>query len=224
MLDLLRLNPRQSAFVIKAAGRAEIRGRFDQLAIRTRTVIGILRFLAENVVVPKEHVQLGIVDPFPDDANHAVFRVLVSRRRPKEASLMVRYRGHWFYVPDADRSSKATFFVLAATLAYVSFSHEVAAMCLLFSAVGDPAAAVAGFRVRRRRVFGKSPVGTLAFAAAAAVAASLFAIHPEVSLAWWVVAVGVLVAAVVELLPIPPDDNLTVPLASGAVMALLVLL
>ena len=116
----------------------------------------------------------------------------------------------------------ATFFVLAATLAFVSFSREVAVLCLLFAAVGDPAASVVGFRVRRGRVFGKSPVGTLAFVTAAGVAAALFSIHPEVSLAWWVVAVGVLVAGIVELLPIPPDDNFTVPLASGGVMAALV--
>ncbi len=118
----------------------------------------------------------------------------------------------------------ATFFVLAATLAFVSFNREVAVLCLLFSAVGDPAASVVGSRSRSWRLNRKSPIGTRAFRAGGGAAAALFSIHPDVSLAWWVVAMGVMVAAIVELLPIPLDDNFTVPLSSGAVMAALALL
>ena len=118
------------------------------------------------------------------------------------------------------RLTGATFLVLAATLAFALFSKEVAVLCLIFVSVGDPVAALAGFRSRRGRLFGKSIAGTVAFGAAALAAASLAALHPDVGWAWWIV-VGAMVAAVGEMLPLRLDDNLSVPLAAGGVMTLL---
>ncbi len=128
-----------------------------------------------------------------------------------------------FKSAERTRVTGATFLILAAMLAFVWFSREAAVLGLLFVAVGDPAAAVVGSRSGRGRIFGKSLAGTLAFAVAAGAAGALAALHPDVPLAWWV-AVGVAVAAVVELLPLPLDDNFTVPLAAGGVMTALALL
>lgn len=128
-----------------------------------------------------------------------------------------------FKPAERTRVTGATFMLLAAMLAFVWFSREVAVLGLLFVAVGDPAAAIVGSRSGRGRLFGKSLAGTLAFAVAAGTAATLTALHPDVPLAWWL-AVGVAVAAVVELLPLPLDDNFTVPLAAGGAMAALALL
>ena len=117
----------------------------------------------------------------------------------------------------------ATFMLLAATLVVVLFDQEVAVLALFFLSVGDPMAAVVGSRSRRGRVFGKSLAGTAAFAATAGAVGMLVALHPDVPLAWWLLS-GVVAAAVTELLPLPLDDNLTVPLAGGTTMYLFALL
>jgi dolichol kinase len=70
------------------------------------------------------------------------------------------------------------------------------------------------------RLFGKSPVGTIAFLVvsllivAVLVGSGRFPHH-------WALLVGGAVAALVELAPVPPDDNLTIPLAAGGAMHLL---
>ena len=38
-----------------------------------------------------------------------VFRVCVSKHRPKHDFVSVKYRGYWFYIADDDLSSKFTF-------------------------------------------------------------------------------------------------------------------
>jgi dolichol kinase len=123
-----------------------------------------------------------------------------------------------FKPAERSRVTGATFLILAAMMSFVWFDREVAVLGLLFIAVGDPAAAILGSRSKRGKLFGKSLVGTVAFAIAAGAAAALTALHPNVPLVWWV-GVGVVVAALVELLPLPLDDNFTVPLAAGGVMA-----
>ena len=90
---------------------------------------------------------------------------------------------------------------------------------LLFVAVGDPAAALAGARAPGPRWWGKSPIGALAFIAAGLTMWTLLA---ALGFTAWSAAIiaGVIIAAIVELLPIPLDDNLTVPLLSGGAMLL----
>ena len=118
------------------------------------------------------------------------------------------------------RITGATYLVLAATVAFVLVEKEIAVLALLFLAAGDPAAGIVGRRATRLRLFGKSAAGTAAFALAAASAGLLATLHADVPWAWWL-APGVATAAVVELLPIPPDDNFTVPLGAAVVMGLL---
>ena len=117
----------------------------------------------------------------------------------------------------------ATYMLLAATLVILVFDKPVAILALLFLAVGDPMAALVGGRVRKGRVFGKSLAGTTAFVVFAGAAGVLATLHPGVPLAWWFVP-GLLVAAVVELLPVPVDDNVTVPVAGASVMHLLAMM
>lgn len=114
----------------------------------------------------------------------------------------------------------ATFMLVTALVAFALFDREVAVLAFLFLAVGDPVAALVGTRARRGRIFGKSIAGAAAFAVTASLAGSLVAIHPMVTLTWWLYA-GAVVAAITELLPLQVDDNISVPLASSAAMALM---
>ncbi len=114
----------------------------------------------------------------------------------------------------------ATYLVLSATLIVFVFPRDIAALSLLFLVVGDPAAALVGIRDHRLRVFGKSLLGTAVFTLAAAGVGAFATLHPAVPLAWWILP-GALTAALAELLPLPVDDNITVPLTAAAVMWLL---
>ncbi len=115
--------------------------------------------------------------------------------------------------------SGATWFLIAAFFSFYFYGPEVALPVLLFVAVGDPAAALVGARTPGPRFWDKSPGGGVGFVAAALAAwAVLCGLGPG---EWsWAVVIAAVVAALVELSPLPVDDNLTVPLIAGAVMTL----
>ena len=119
------------------------------------------------------------------------------------------------------RLTGATWLLLAAAIAFPLFDREVAVAAFFYLALGDPAAALVGRPLPGPRLFGKSPVGTLAF-----ISVSLFAAAVLVwagFMPWhWGFALGAIVAGLVELLPLPGDDNLWVPLAAAAAMQLAV--
>jgi dolichol kinase len=107
------------------------------------------------------------------------------------------------------------------------FQRPVAALALFYVAVGDPAAGIVGTRYGHTRLpwpkglsRTKSLEGTLAFSAAALGVALVLWAGGVYSVLWPAVA-GALAAALVELLPIPIEDNVSVPLASAAVMGIL---
>jgi glycerol-3-phosphate acyltransferase PlsY len=100
------------------------------------------------------------------------------------------------------------------------FDRTAAAVALLLLALGDPVAALAGRAAPGPRLWGKSPVGTLAFLAAGLAGAGAWVIWTGLPLHWSLVAAAV-VAAVVEFLPLPVDDNLSVPLAAGVTLWLM---
>jgi len=111
----------------------------------------------------------------------------------------------------------STYLLAATLLAFLLFDRDVAVLALLFLAVGDPMAALVGERYGRARIIKKSVEGSLAFVAGAALVGWVL-IAGGLDISLWVVMSGAAVAALVELLSLPPDDNITVPLVAGAVM------
>lgn len=120
---------------------------------------------------------------------------------------------------ESSRTTGSTYVLLSTAAAYTLFPQAIALTSVCFLAVGDAAAGWVGERWGRHPAWGKSLEGSTAFfLAALVVGASLaFATH----LPLWLVAAGATAAAVVELLPLPVNDNLSVPLVSAALMALL---
>ena len=116
----------------------------------------------------------------------------------------------------------ATWLIIASLIAFLAFDKPVAIVALLYISLGDPAAALVGSRVPGPRIAGKSPLGTLAFLIVGLSAASIL-MAVDVLEHHWSVGVGAAIAALVELTPLRIDDNLTVPLISGAAMTLLLL-
>jgi len=113
----------------------------------------------------------------------------------------------------------STYLLLAALLAIEIFPLPVAAAALGYTVLGDAFAAVAGKAWGRTRLFHK----TLEGAFAGLVACLLWATYIGASgyVPWTPLLVGALAASLIELLPIPLDDNLGITLFSGYVMKLL---
>ena len=118
------------------------------------------------------------------------------------------------------RLTGSTYMLISALAVFLLFDTHIAAAAMLFLSLGDPVAALVGTHVRGPRFFGKSPVGTAAFVVVSLGVCAVLVSAGAVPFHWGLLA-GAVVAGIVELLPIPLDDNLTIPLASGGIMHLL---
>jgi dolichol kinase len=113
----------------------------------------------------------------------------------------------------------STYLLLASLLAIELFPRPMAAAAIGFTVLGDGLAAIVGRAYGRTRFFGKSLEGAAGgLAACLAWAAFLVA---RGHLPWEVAIAGALVASLIELLPIPLDDNLGITLFAGYTMKLL---
>ena len=115
------------------------------------------------------------------------------------------------------RLTGATHMLLAGTLVFLLFGREVGVATMFFLSLGDPVAAIVGRRAPGPRVYGKSPVGTAAFAATGAAVAGLLVASGAIE-HHWALWPGAAIAALAELPGIPPDDNLSIPLIAGTAM------
>jgi dolichol kinase len=110
-------------------------------------------------------------------------------------------------------------YVLGIGLSLYLFPADIATAAICFLACGDVTATTIGERYGRTKIGNKSLEGTVAFFVAAAGAGLVLPLAgiPAVP---GIILIGALIAAGVELLPLPINDNLVIPLVSGAMMAL----
>jgi glycerol-3-phosphate acyltransferase PlsY len=113
----------------------------------------------------------------------------------------------------------STYLLLAALLSIEIFSQPVAAAALGFTVLGDATGALVGRAWGRHRVFNKSIEGAFGCFLACLLWAGYVSWVTPLTLP--VMMVGALVATLVEILPIPLDDNLGITLAAGYAMKLL---
>jgi dolichol kinase len=109
--------------------------------------------------------------------------------------------------------------ILAAAALY---STPVAVYSVVFLACGDVAATTVGERWGTIKVAGKKSLqGTIAFYAASVIAGAVVS-HFFYPMSAAVIIAGAVAASVVEIMPIPINDNLSIPVIAGAVMQLMV--
>ncbi len=108
-------------------------------------------------------------------------------------------------------------YILGVGLSLWAFSAPAASTAICFLAFGDVAATTIGQRFGRMKIGNKSLEGTAAFVIAALFGGYLLS-FAELGISSGVMILGALVAAGVELLPLPLNDNLTIPLIAGAAM------
>jgi len=108
----------------------------------------------------------------------------------------------------------ATWLLFGSTLTILLFPIHIAVPALLFLTVGDTFAAIVGKSIPIGKIGEKSLSGTFAgIVTSSGVALMINQIIPSE-----IIIFGAVVAMVVEILPIPMNDNLTIPLAGGLTM------
>lgn len=120
------------------------------------------------------------------------------------------------------------FFVIGVLVSFVVFPLPIAVMAILFLSIGDPTASLVGcyFRKSNRQVEfieGKSLQGTLAcslvcFCLSLGFGDILFGLEWGNLQLWLFALAGALAAGIAELLPLRTDDNLSMPIISGALL------
>jgi dolichol kinase len=118
---------------------------------------------------------------------------------------------------EANKLTGTAPYVLGIGLSLFLYSTPVATAAVCFLAFGDVAATAVGERYGKTRIGDKSLEGTTAFILASMTAGfflTLIGIAPLPA----VIVLGALIAAGVELIPLPINDNLVIPIVSGAVM------
>jgi dolichol kinase len=113
------------------------------------------------------------------------------------------------------RPTGSTYYLVACWFSILAFEQIVAAAALLVLACADTAASVVGQAMGGYRITeGKTLSGTGAFLVTAFLVTLPFFPAPTAF-------AGAVIAAVIECLPLPLDDNITVPLAAGISLTLL---
>ncbi|MDQ7799432.1 MAG: hypothetical protein RDU76_10930 [Candidatus Edwardsbacteria bacterium] len=114
----------------------------------------------------------------------------------------------------------ATYLMLSSLACFALFRDSIAILAISYLIVGDSLAALVGRSVGRVKFFEKSFEGAGAGLAGCLAIGLIIMNLPGTDIGFWEMAAGAATAAIVEMLPIPLDDNIRIPLAAGAVMHL----
>lgn len=120
----------------------------------------------------------------------------------------------------------ATYYITGVLLCIIIFDKSIAIACIFFIILGDTAAALVGKRWGRTKLIGNKSLEGSAACFIVCSLITLFLINPIVgntgAINLIVGITGAFFATLTELLPLRIDDNLTVPLISGAIMQLMI--
>jgi hypothetical protein len=131
--ELLRLERGRRRFRLVAIEESTLdpfdtEQRVHELALDTRSLMGVLYYASNGIQVPDAHLEAGhAATTLDDDGNlfdwskvlGEIFKVYSTDDygRPSDAAVAVHHRGHWFYIKDDDGNSKATFMLLSQLFA-----------------------------------------------------------------------------------------------------------
>jgi dolichol kinase len=107
----------------------------------------------------------------------------------------------------------STYFIFSTILTILLFPKSIAIASILILILSDSAAALIGKWIGRIKIFGKTLEGSMAF-----FLTSLLIVWIYPNLSRFSGSLAALGAALIEILPIKLNDNLTIPLVAGAIM------
>jgi dolichol kinase len=141
---------------------------------------------------------------------------------PKFNDFMFRHFRAFIRESEKSTITGTPWYLMGMLGALFLFSLPVAVCSIIFLACGDVTATVVGEKWGTTKISGvKSLQGTMAFFAASLICGAVAGVYWQ-GLPFPVVAAGALTASVVEILPLKFNDNLTIPIISGAVMQALI--
>ncbi|MBU0617361.1 MAG: hypothetical protein KKI02_06575 [Planctomycetes bacterium] len=131
IVQLLGLDPGLDTYEIRlgqapqatAPGTA---GHAAQITVMTRSMMGLLFYLSQAVEVPQPHRAQGWVTTTVDAQGQPfdwsrvtgdLLQVHVRATPPRHPAAAVRYLGYWYYIDNADLTSKSTFGLLSQLFA-----------------------------------------------------------------------------------------------------------
>ena len=119
------------------------------------------------------------------------------------------------------RLTGASYVLIGSLLTFIIFSREIAILAVCFMAVGDATATMIGTHFGKRKLLtGKTLEGSLACFTACLAIGFFFSVS-DLPVHWIIVLTGAITATVVEVLPLPVNDNLSMPLLAGLAMTVL---
>lgn len=137
----------------------------------------------------------------------------------KEAFIL--FFGSFLRRHEIRRLSGASYLLLGCFITSLLYGKPIVVAACSYIIVGDTFAAIFGQNIKSPRIFqNKTVLGTLAFLIASLVSAYLLHILTG-GLPLWHLIIGAVVASVFESLPLPLDDNFSVPIITGFIMSLL---
>ena len=110
----------------------------------------------------------------------------------------------------------ATWVFISSTLTIAIFPKEIAIISLVYMSLGDTIAGLVGRKFGKTKFYNKSIEGSLA----GLIVCLLSGYLVNLTLPLVVVFSGAFAAMFFELLPMPIDDNLSVPLFAGTIMVI----
>jgi len=116
-------------------------------------------------------------------------------------------------VAEEKKISGATYLLAGAGITIYFFDKDIAIIALLLVSVSDAAAAIIGTVYGKVRLWGKSLEGSTAYFTSTGILMILIQ-----SLTLEQMLAGLFTGTLVELLPIPLNDNLTMPVIAGFAM------
>ena len=108
---LLHLNPEATEFKLVSA---PLPSSDTEVAVMTRSIIGVLQTMAAEVEVPSEHLAQHRAVPGGEAGRTLpsivpMIRIHSAKNKPDDAFVNVYYRNIWFWIDDGDLLSKRAF-------------------------------------------------------------------------------------------------------------------
>jgi dolichol kinase len=137
----------------------------------------------------------------------------------KEAFIL--FFGSFLRRHEIRRLSGASYLLLGCLITSLLYSKPIVVAACSYIIIGDTFAAIFGQNIKSPRIFqDKTVMGSIGFLVASLVTAYVLHII-DATLPLSDLLIGAAAASVFEALPVPLDDNFSVPIITGFVMSLL---
>ena len=109
----------------------------------------------------------------------------------------------------------ATYLFISATVTFIIFKKEIAVPAVMILTIADSFAAIVGKMTDSAKLFDKSLAGSVSFFIISIMILLLFV--PDLG---WLILVIAVIVTIIEVLPLPINDNLLISLSTGFILYL----